>query len=423
MKAISSVALSRWPEWLFLSTFLLLFVVFGCESTAQHDFRADYEGGLCAEWVAAGDLNGDGIDDAVVAAPSEAAVVIYLGQGDGTLELEGMVPLNGHVRGLALKDLDRDGDLDLVAVSGVPSLVAVAKGDGRGKFTSHGTYGIPALSQTDLAGPDSVSIGDLNGDGFQDLIIGRGPHAMDTTVAWLEGVGGARFDSAEVIEVGGIRPRFSVLADVTGDDTPDLVTVLAGSNLLSVVELGDGGEVKGVRLTVATGRAPAHLATGDFNGDGRADFVVANSGEHSISIFLGNKIGLAAALTVPVQRTPQAVLISDFDRNGTHDIAVAASENDFLTLLSGDGRGAFGAPRHFPAGHCANSLASADLHGTGIRDQILIANCGKKSLSAFHLPHPPKQLTETAVKSLNDGDAHTLALRASDANLAVVPTL
>src|SRR5258707_1826088 len=72
----------------------------------------------------------------------------------------------------------------------------------------------------------------------------------------------------------GASPSDVVVADVNGDGKMDAITVLSGSNAVSV-SLGNGHGSFGTPTTFAVGSNPVWLATADFNGDGKPDIVTA----------------------------------------------------------------------------------------------------------------------------------------------------
>ena len=64
--------------------------------------------------------------------------------------------------------------------------------------------------------------------------------------------------------------------------------------------------------------------TGDFNGDGRTDLAVANSGDNDVSILLGNGDGtFQPQVTYAVGSDPVALVAGDFNGDGRTDLAVA----------------------------------------------------------------------------------------------------
>ncbi len=125
----------------------------------------------------------------------------------------------------------------------------------------------------------------------------------------------------------------------------------------------------GGRLDFATGAAPYGLASGDLNGDGKPDLVIANSNAGSVSVFLGDGAGGFGPRTdVAVGSQPVAVAIADFNGDGRADLAVANFSSAFLSLLPGNGAGGFGPRTDIPCPFNLTSLAVADLDGDGHPD-------------------------------------------------------
>ncbi len=95
---------------------------------------------------------------------------------------------------------------------------------------------------------------------------------------------------------------------------------------------------------IAVGTAPASLALADFNGDGKLDVAVANSGSKNVTILLGDgKGGLTQATgsPFPAGDNPNDIAVGDVNGDGKPDLAFANHDTHYVTVLLGDGRGAF----------------------------------------------------------------------------------
>lgn len=91
----------------------------------------------------------------------------------------------------------------------------------------------------------------------------------------------------------GAGPAQLIVADFNGDHIPDIATVNASANTVSIL-INNGDGTFRPQLEFATGPGPVGLAAVDWNKDGKTDLIVANSAAnaaHSVSILLGNGDG------------------------------------------------------------------------------------------------------------------------------------
>src|SRR5437867_1663522 len=107
----------------------------------------------------------------------------------------------------------------------------------------------------------------------------------------------------------------------------------------------------GAATPFSVGSFPESVAVGDFNGDGRLDLAVANTGSNTVSILLRTGAGaFGAATDFSVGSLPFSVAVGDFNGDGRLDLAVANLSSNTVYILLGTGRGSFGAATHFSAG-------------------------------------------------------------------------
>src|SRR5437867_3097436 len=82
-------------------------------------------------------------------------------------------------------------------------------------------------------------------------------------------------------------PQSVAIGDLNGDGRPDLAVANGGCNTVSVL-LGNGNGTVGPKNDYGTGNYPYSVAIGDLNGDGKPDLAVANAYSYTVSVLLGN---------------------------------------------------------------------------------------------------------------------------------------
>ncbi len=149
-----------------------------------------------------------------------------------------------------------------------------------------------------------------------------------------------------------------------------LVLAALAAALACGVGAGPPGDDAGARLPA--GRGPGSLALADLNGDGRLDLVVANDDSGDVTILLGDGKGAFVAASgspFPAGKSPNDIAIADFDGDGKPDLAFPNHDTSHVTILLGDGRGRF---RPAPASPVTvrskphpHGIAAADFDGDG----------------------------------------------------------
>lgn len=295
---------------------------------------------------------------------------------------------------------------------------------------------VTASTPSTLPFPQSVAVGDFNGDGKLDLAVpvySIFTSSSDLTI--LLGNGDGTFNEGPTISVTGQNVNNAVVADFNGDGKLDLAISLPDANQVQVL-LGNGdgtftplapftanavfviatadfnhdGKVDlalvnfaAASVTILLGKGdgtftlkstntiaggPTAVAIGDLNKDGKLDLAVVNYSNNSVEIFLGMGNGtfrsLAAQPATGIE--PLSIAIGDFNGDGNPDLAVSNQNDGFpnpgtVTILLGNGKGAFRATAISPqTGSIPETVAVADFNGDGIPD-LVTANAGSNSIS------------------------------------------
>jgi hypothetical protein len=222
------------------------------------------------------DLNGDGSLD-IFAILQYGAMRVYFNDGQGHFRDSGQkigdgTIGSGQVALIALGDINGDHSIDAVTAGwrwdgSVPCPNRVWLNDGHGTFSDSGQ-----LLDEGASHVHGLALGDLNGDGHLDLVMGIQDQYRNGRIYLNDGQG--RFIGSE--DLGGVLANNIALGDFDGDGSLDVF--LTGSGQPNALWLNDGTarfRDSGLRIG-DPGIWSWDVAVGDFNGDGKTDaFVVA----------------------------------------------------------------------------------------------------------------------------------------------------
>jgi len=152
-----------------------------------------------------------------------------------------------------------------------------------------------------------------------------------------------------------------------------LVTDFALNQVIVFLSKGDGTFQRFRTYTVGDG--PLALGIGDFNGDGKTDWITANYLSNTLTVGLGNGDGTFGRLFhifLISGVNPSSLAVADFNRDGRLDVAVANFGSDNVTILLGREEGRFAEVLNIPiSGHGPSALAATDLDLDGVLDLVV----------------------------------------------------
>lgn len=356
--------------------------------------------------VAEGDFNGDGNPDIAVADFSNAQVIVLLGNGKGgfTADTNGPFAVGANPTAVAAGDFNGDGKPDIVVTNIHDNTVSVLLGDGIGGFGPQRVISVGV-------NPYSLAVGDFNGDGKLDIVAANtgGTGQPTLTVLLGNGMGGFSQAPGSPIAAGG-QPFSVAVGDFNGDGFPDIAA--SSLSLGTTVLLGDGTGGFKAAADSPFGAPSSYIALGDFNGDGNLDIAATSAfgSPWTVTVLLGDGLGGFAPSPggpVTVGNSPVTPAVGDFNGDGKPDLAVANSGDNNVTLLLGDGRGGFSAAPGSPlglGGSLPNAVIAADFNADGRLD-LATANdfTGNVSVLLGSQFAPVPLLTTTAVSPVGLG--------------------
>jgi hypothetical protein len=293
----------------------------------------------------------------------------------------------GEPSNVVIGDMNKDGKLDLIVAGGKSRSLSVLAGHGDGRFGA--PLANPVITPES---PGEMEVADLNGDGKLDLAFIT-HDSYGVTVVLGDGKGGLRVaPNSPIVMKNGQHPHTHGLAvgDLNGDGKPDLAIVNNADNDISVA-FGDGrGNFARAASTFAVGPSPYPSALGDVNNDGHPDIVATASAtgpqrsqqlrfSRALTLLLNDGHGSFRASQIPL-RTGQPWFVAIGDVNGDRHADLVATHHDQqeLTVLLGDGKGAFNetSASPFDLGHSVFSIALADMNRDGRPDVIGVSGDG-----------------------------------------------
>ncbi|GAB4434903.1 MAG: hypothetical protein Kow0031_16640 [Anaerolineae bacterium] len=312
--------------------------------------------------VAINDLNGDGNRDIIVAtSPSNS--VAYFTNISGTIVGTSTLPALPGTIFLATGDVDNDGDID--AVVGNLFTIQVNNNDGNGNFS-------PGSNVT-VNNPHAIELGDVDKDGDLDLVVGV--YNGGVNLVFFNDGGGNFSDSGQ--QLGSRDSQAVALGDVDKDGDLD---IFFGNftNQADQVWLNQSSRSSTedyTRKQRIGGYNVRGMALADVNGDGSLDAVFANASPNEV--WLNNGSGQFLTSLLFGTESSQAIQLEDLDNDGDAD-AVVGNAGTTGQIWLNDGAGSFTLTQTLTGLTLSDTTAIAlgDLTNNGVVDAVVAGSQG-----------------------------------------------
>jgi hypothetical protein len=317
-----------------------------------------------ADGMVTADFDGDGVDEAVVAKIGPSSIV--------RLDFSSSPPFTEHATamgcppdGLAVGDVDLDGDLDIVATCPTTGQIDVLRWNGSG-FTADSPF-------ASIAGASEVVLGDVNGDGSPDAVVAS-PAANQ--VASHSAIG---FATSAPVTSPITHPVDLALIDFDRNGVKDLAAATGSDGHVRLLaNAGSGSFTFSSSFTVAD---PEALAVLDANDDGDPDILVGTGGG-TVLRTLGQGAGGFTALAQVTSGLGSIhdADVGELDRDHLKDAVFTSSAGATAVLSKGNGSFNRTSTQSVPGLGDPDRVAIGDANGDEANDLVTFATSGSPNL-------------------------------------------
>lgn len=273
---------------------------------------------------AIGDIDEDGIPDAITCG-SDLGVLTGTISSAGVFSFLPATRIGPSCASVRLANVDVDPALDVIALSGTTLDVYANFGGG--------VFSPPVSTTTNVQGPNDFELGDLNGDGQVDVVVGMTAAGAGDIRVFLQ-VNGL-FPAASARTYGVVGNVTDVtLANLDSDSDLDVAISRNGSTVASAYR-NNGSGVFGSAQDSFTSVPTTAVQVADVTGDGYPDLVVLAPTIDSVEVLAGSSFApgdftLLGAFAVDA---PSGIILSDMDGDSDLDFIVTSGDNNAVSFF------------------------------------------------------------------------------------------
>ncbi len=308
------------------------------------------------------DINNDNWIDIIISQSSNQTnkISYYLNLGNGSFGLQNIVGAQQFPRSVAAGDFNNDGWVDIVTVSGTDSTVIIF-------YNLNGNFSSSQIIDSVPFGV-KVIVEDVDKDNNKDIIV-----IADVLIYVYHNDGFGNFIKSDITATYNAPVEFygGTVGDINGDGFPDLIT----GGTTKLIFINNNGTFQFDSLRTTTIQSFGLVFTfelNDLDGDGDNDLVFDNNTGPVLEWYSNDGNGFFSLEQTIDTETPASVELQDIDNDGDIDVFAAFSQQGEIVWYSNDGNGNFSSKKIIYQGAVpfTKRVHSDDLNNDGLRDLI-----------------------------------------------------
>jgi len=302
--------------------------------------KLEFAAGVGTSGISTGDLNGDGKLDIVVSNYNSMDISIFINTTVGStitfatrvdIATWDVMPPSGFINplGVVIHDMNGDGKPDIAIANYSTSSVALFRNTTVGATPTF----VRQIHNTGLTGPRELAVGDMNADGKADMVVSDEIGNRILVYRNNSPAGGAFTFDVPVTATTGNAPRVVALGDLDGDGKQDIAVVNTSSNSVSVFRNTSASGTISIspKTDYTAGTSPREIALADLDGDGRPEMAASSNTASSARLTgfrntsVPGTISFAPMVSFPAGNNALGVALHDVDNDGKVDAAVTSN--------------------------------------------------------------------------------------------------